>query len=363
VAVVSVAWCASTDGSACISQIPPVECPKVCPPIPNPFICQGLGSSCDCSPCCDGSVCQTVGKNKICVAVPPGSCCSNATECLPSTNVISGGDLTVTSQGLPRTKHYCGKKGHDFDGRRRDHDDSWLSTPDDGSGYTTTVSFDTDNFKLKCSTKHAYLITIIMSIDNNDKNDEEVGKCHHRHSYDKDGKGRYDKDGRGRYEEKIVTIKRKHFSKAKEPVVFPIIFRHLQCNSSHWEFKWFHGVGFPTESKGRKSPASIIHFSAALSRFNPTFYTASQLTLGNKGTRGQLAGGIPIISSLNSDAGYLVNSQPFAQLPYGAVQIEFLINFQSLATGTITPTLLLGRVEYVCFNSPYTTLVIADKII
>jgi len=183
-----------------------------------------------------------VGANKVCVAKPVDACCGNSTLCLPSNNAISAGDSLVSS-------HFIGKKGRDFDGASRDKDDSWYAEPADGSGYATSLFVNSDSFGLTCSKKHSYIVTHVMAIDNSDRNDEEIGHMHHRHFIDPSSSEPTSCSGKppgvrkwwcgsprpaeGVHQEDYVRlIRRGHFRQARVPVAFPMVVRHLHCNSS-----------------------------------------------------------------------------------------------------------------------------------
>ena len=92
-----------------------------------------------------------------------------------------------------------------------------------------------------------------MAIDNNDRNDEEVGRLHMRHWIDPPqahssspcvgpaqahswwcASSPRPAEGLGLHKEDYIRppILRSHFPKPGFPVPFPTVFRHLHCNSS-----------------------------------------------------------------------------------------------------------------------------------
>ena len=117
-----------------------------------------------------------------------------------------------------------------------------------------------------------------MAIDNNLINDEEIGLFDHR--LELYPNGTHDPD-------MIYPVYRRDFPSAFSPVAFPIVLRHLSCQScmlaniqlclelvfkqicclfllDAWEVQWFQGVGFPSEDRARRSNASILYYGAGV---------------------------------------------------------------------------------------------------
>jgi hypothetical protein len=63
-----------------------------------------------------------------------------------------------------------------------------------------------------------------MAIDNNDKDDDEVGSWWHRHLMNNQNRDHP-------HFESLMPIRRTHFNVAKQPVPFPVVFRHTHCNA------------------------------------------------------------------------------------------------------------------------------------
>jgi len=345
--------CVETDGSTCDEQalLTNVCPPQLCPVPPPSFQCSLAGEFCDENPCCSNLMCQRPSrwsKKGICVSRPPAensssTCCVN-TPCIPPA-AFSPRRTFVT--------HSIGGGGRDFDGKRRDKDDSWITRPAEGSNFHFETRARIRDFGIPCSRKHGVVVTHMLAIDNNDMDDEEVGTLHHRLDYLPDVEQSVD--------HKVFTIKRRHFSRKKQALPFKHVFRHLDCNTDARVFRFFAGAGFPSEDSRRAGRATLIHYGTTIERLSPYFYSAAALfslkwtDIAPRGWVGPDSPGYGpsgpalvqssfigvldrtgIVFGPRSRAGYLVYTNQIDVLPVGDLQVEFVIRLDDKFTFALT---------------------------
>lgn len=238
------------------------------------------------------------------VAAPSPTCCGSDPICFPPRSLSASGASTA---------HDLGRQGTNFDGAFRPGDASWLALPADGSGFMSTVNFGFSEFNIPCSTRAAFIATHYLAIDDATREDafDSVLTLDNRLF---SGVGSVDFHA-------SYQVPRSAFVERFKPQAFPMLVRNLECNADRWSLRIFNGVSYPAAS-ATPAPASIIHYFTGFERWAPQFWTASHLTLGGAASLG--VGGVTA-SSPASAQDYLIAGGPGVQLPYGEIQVEFVL--------------------------------------
>jgi len=254
-----------------------------------------------------------------------------------------------------------------FDHERRDNDGSWYFNNNHGSRHVTKCSFPVTSIAVPCSSRHAFVTTYVVAVDDINGNNDEVIAFNNE---DRRG-GASRRLRNAAFGDSLPVVSRYDFPLAHVPVQFHVSFTQANCDADSYSFGLFNGVGAPVDNDDLPARASIVHYSTTLERCKPVRFrnngwgngdqpcpggscpnnnAENKITANSDSARVDPSNG-HIVSDRNSED-YMFDG-PFVSVPAGPAQVEWTMSLDDADSWSSTDP--VARVEI--YSASHQTLV------